>query len=192
MHGIALAAGQKALVLKEFQIDTNGPRYVHISARRAGLTAFLLTAMGIDVTTSLDVYNNRVEFLQGSLSGNIQTTMPMSSLSIATTGYTKPILSFVLGILGLLAGVILMIVGAASHNAAPAIGIGILLLVIGLIFIIKYYLNKTLLISVVSNSSWSADICFKRSVIEGVKVDYAQAQAVFQIINQLLLAQTAK
>lgn len=65
-------------------------------------------------------------------------------------------------------------------------------LILTVLFLICYYLNKNLLISVVSNSSYPIVICFKRSVIEGVKVEYDQAQQVIQIINNLLMQQASK
>ena len=187
MHTTAMLAGSRALVLKEFQINYDGPLYVHIVARRSGLTAFLLTLLGIDITTTFDVHADRIEFLQGSLSGRIQTLLPMSSLSVATTGYTKPILLLLGAFLDLIIGIVLL-----CNDLGGVKAFGGLLLIGCLICIIKFFLNKSLLISVVSNSGWGANICFKRSVIEGVKVDQAQAQEVIRIITRLLMAQTAR
>ena len=65
-------------------------------------------------------------------------------------------------------------------------------LILAALCILFYFLNKSMLISVVSNSGWSAGVCFKRSVIEGVKVEYAQAQEVIDIVNQLTMAQASK
>ena len=65
-----------------------------------------------------------------------------------------------------------------------------LLLTIG--FVVWYHLDKSLLVQVVSSSSWDATICFKRSVIEGVDVDYDNAIQVVDILNKLVMRQTAK
>lgn len=187
MHTTAMLAGSRALVLKEFQTNYDGPLYVHIVARRSGLAAFLLTILGIDTTTTFDVQADRIEFHQGSLSGHIQTLLPLSSLSVATTGYTKPILLLLGAFFDLIFGIVLL-----CHDVGVVKAFGGLLLVCCVICIIKFFLNKSLLISVVSNSGWPIGICFKRSVIEGVKVDQDQAQEVIRIINQLLMQQTAR
>jgi len=189
MHSLAMTIGNKALALKEFKIDYNGPKYVHIVARASGLISWILTVMGIDITTVFDVYSDRIEFQQGSLSGQIQTVLPMRSISIASTGYTKPILLFVLAFLFFIIGIVATI--ACLANGVAPIG-GIVPWLIALVCIIFYFLNKSLLISVVSNSSWPASICFKRSIIEGVKIEQEQAQEAINIINQLLMQQTSK
>jgi len=176
MHSLALQLGQKALVLKEFTINLEGEEYIHIVARKAGLISWLFTLLGVDATTIFRVYADRIEFQEGSLSGRIQTVLPLRSVSIATCGYMKPILLLVFAVLGIIL-------------ALPTFGLS---LILSLIFFIFYFLNKNLLISVVSNSSWPIMICFKRSVIEGVKIEYEQAQQVIQIINQLLMYEASK
>lgn len=161
MHSLAMTLGQHALVLKEFSINNQGPEYVHIVARKGGLIAWLLTMLGIDATTTFRVFADRIEFEEGSLSGKLSTTMPLRSISIATCGYTKPFLYIVLAI------VMVML-------AIPTFGIT---LIFAGLFIFGYFYHKALVISAVSHSGWSAAICFKRSVIEGVKIEYEQAQA---------------
>ena len=161
MHSFALSLGERALVLKEFSIDENATTgaQVRIVARKEGLIAWLLTLMGIDVTTIFEVYSNRIEFSRGSLSGKLCNVIPLSALSVGTTGYTKPIIFLVL--------------------AAIA-------------FFISYFLKKSLLISAISHSSFIAGFAFKRSIIEGVKVDYEQALQVISIINRNIIQQSAK
>ena len=176
MHGLAMTLGRSALVLKEFKINYEGPEFIHIVARKSGLISFFLTLLGIDATTSFRVFADRIEVSEGSLSGQINTTMPLRSISITTCGYTKPIALIVLGVIFVLA-------------ALPTLGIS---LIPAIICFIYYFLNKSLLISVVSNSSWPAGLCFKRSVIEGVKVEFEQAQEVIRIINELTMSQASK
>ncbi len=176
MHSLAVSLGRQALVLKQFTINPEGEEYVHIVARKAGLFSWLLTLLGVDATTDFRVYSNRIEFQEGSLSGRIQTVLPLKSISIASCGFMKPILFLALAIICIPLAVVTM-------------GLSLILTVL---FLICYYLNKNLLISVVSNSSYPIVICFKRSVIEGVKVEYDQAQQVIQIINNLLMQQASK
>ena len=168
MHSLAVTLGRQALVLKQFTINPEGEKYVHIVARKAGLFSWLLTLLGVDATTDFRVYSNRIE--------RIQTVLPLKSISIASCGFMKPILFLALAIICIPLAVVTM-------------GLSLILTVL---FLICYYLNKNLLISVVSNSSYPIVICFKRSVIEGVKVEYDQAQQVIQIINNLLMQQASK
>ena len=184
MHSLAMMIGRRSLVLKEFQINLEGEEYVHIVARKAGLIAWLLTHLGVDSTTVFRVYANRIEFTEGSLSGEIQTVLPLRSISIATCGYTKPVLLLFFAVIFLLISL--------SAFFSPAMVGGIVSLLLALVFFIFYFLNKSLLISVISNSSWPIAICFKRSVIEGVKIEYEHAQQVIQIINQLLMIEASK
>ena len=176
MHSLAMAAGNNALVLKEFTINQSGPEYVHIVARKAGFLSWLLALVGIDATTVFRVYADRIEFQEGSLSGQVCTTMPLRSISITTCGYTKPFVLIILTIVCVVAAIF-------------TFGLS---LILAIIFFILYKLNKALMISVVSNSSWSASICFKRSVIEGVKIEYEQAQEVITLVNKLTMEQASK
>ena len=186
MHGMAVALGEQALVLKEFVINENAGNeaQVRIVARKEGLMAWLLTLLGIDVTTVFEVYSNRIEFSHGSLSGKLCNVMPLSALSFGRTGYTKPILLLFWAAVFLIGGIVL------------AVKEGVLFFVLGLIvaifFFIFYFLKKTLLIAAVSHSGLTAGFAFKRSVVEGVKVDYEQALQVIAIINRNIIKQSSK
>ncbi len=68
MHSLAVTLGRQALVLKQFTINPEGEKYVHIVARKAGLFSWLLTLLGVDATTDFRVYSNRIYFQKGSLS----------------------------------------------------------------------------------------------------------------------------
>ncbi len=186
MHSLAMSLGEQALVLKEFTINENATTeaQVHIVARKAGIAAWFLTLMGIDVTTIFDVYSNRIEFSSGSLSGKLCNVIPLSALSVGRTGYTKPILLLVLAALCFIAGIFLGINRGPEGFVAGAL--------FALLFFVCYFLKKTLLIAVVSHSSFVAGFAFKRSVIEGVKVDYEQAMQVISIINRNIIQQNAK
>ena len=60
MHSMAMALGEKALVLKEFSIneEAKNEAQVRIVARKQGVTAWFLTLMGVDVTTTFEVYGS--------------------------------------------------------------------------------------------------------------------------------------
>ena len=184
MHSFAMMLGESARVLKEFSINRNGPEYVHIVARKAGLISWLLTLLGINTSTTFRVFSDRIVFEKGSLSGNIITTMPLRSLSIATCGYTKPFILIFIGIISFLLS-IFFLWARQSEGAVVCIFVAV-------ICFIAYPFMKALLISAVSHSSWSASVCFKRSIIEGVRVDYEQAKEAIVLINRLTMEQASK
>ena len=184
MHSFAMKVGERALVLKEFSVNHDGPEYVHIVARKEGLISWFLTLLGINVTTTFRVFSDRIVFEKGSLSGNLITTMPLRSLSIATCGYTKPFILIVACISSFL-------YSCYNFYTDNQVG-GWISLFVAVSSIIGYIFMKALLIAVVSHSSWYARICFKRSFIEGVKVDYEKAKEVITLINRLTMEQASK
>ena len=98
MHSFAMLAGKAALVIREAEVNENGPLYVKIKGRKSGLIALLLTLIGVDTTTTFEVYENRIEFTEGSLSGRIKEMIPLSSVSNLGTGYMKPVIWMVLAL----------------------------------------------------------------------------------------------
>ena len=177
MSSFASAAARSALVVKEIKINEVGPQYVHIVARKAGIIAFLLSILGIDSTTTFDVYADKLDFSQGSLSGYVKSCMPLSSMTVATGGFVKPFMDLLIGILCVFPGSVF------------TFGISA---IFGLIFIIHYFLSKTLIIQVVASSGWDATICLKRSVIEGVEINQATADKIVDTIKDLVMAKTAR
>ena len=186
MHSMAMDLGEKALVLKEFSIneEAKNEAQVRIVARKQGVTAWFLTLMGVDVTTTFEVYSNRIEFSRGSISGKLCNVMPLSALSVGRTGYTKPVMFLVLAVLALAGGIF---VGTQAGVTGFLIGAAI-----ALALLFCYFFNKSLIISAVSHSGFIAGFAFKRSVIEGVKVDYEQAVQVISIINRNIIQQSSK
>lgn len=184
MASLASALGRSAMVVKEVSIKDEGELRVHIVARKAGLASFILSALGIDSTTTFDLFTDRLMFSEGSMFGQMKTCMPLSALSVATGGFFKPIMHLIIG-------VALVIVGLGSCLANSGV-LGVLFMLVGAALIVWYFLSKSLLISVISNSGWEAGICFKRSVIEGVNVDYLTALKVIDVMNELVMQQTSK
>ena len=193
MSAFASMAAGAALVAKEIKVNKTGPQYVHIVARKSGLLAFLLAAIGIDTTTKFDVYADRVEFNKGSLSGYVKTTMPLSSLSVITGGFVKPIFKLIIGLVMVVWGFCSIVGGFSQYEGgALLVTIGFMTLIIGLILIVYYFLSKTLLIQVAASSGWVAAILLKRSVIEGVAITPETADTIVDMVTQLTMAQTAR
>ena len=191
MHSMAMAMGRSAMVVKELAINEqslDAPQ-VHIKARKAGLLSFLLALIGIDPTVTFDVYFNRIEYREGSLSGELCWTYPLSAVSAAITGFARPIILFVLGVLFALGGLIMFVVSAMGGyvSFAPVVGI-----VLGGIFLLFYFLRKTMMMGVVTHGGPYSFLVVKSSVIEGQTVDYQLAQRVIAIINRNVMSQTTR
>lgn len=161
-----------ALVIKKWYAsrtaDQNG-NYVHLVGRQAGLFAWILSLIGIDPTTEIEIKEKLIIFTSASLSGKHKRVIPMSSVCSAYYGYIKPWQT------ALLLGVLLV----------PFFFVGF---IVGPLY---YFLNKELTVGVVENSGWSGGFAFKRSVIEGQNIDEDKAYDVIDIIRTLIEAKTA-
>ena len=147
--------------------DHNG-NYVHLVGREAGLFAWLLSLVGVDPTTEVEVKEHLILFTAGSLAGREHRVIPIKSVCSAYYGYEKPWKeALVLGLIFL-----------------PIFFIG---LIVGPLY---YFLNKKLTVGIVENSGWIGGFSFKRSVIEGVNIDEREAYEVIDIIRQLIEKQT--
>jgi hypothetical protein len=142
--------------------------YVRIVGRAGGFFSWLLAQLGIDPTVSITVLQDKVLFEQGSLSGSVKRVIPMSKMSSTFYGYTKPWKqALVVGIVFGLLTFWMLFLGALA----------------GLVY---YYLNKTLTLGIVEVSGVVSSIEFKRSVIEGQRIDEPEARGVCDIVESLL------
>jgi hypothetical protein len=161
-----------ALVIKKW-FASNTPNeqgnYVHLIGREAGLFAWLLSVLGLDPVTEVEIKKDFIIFSAASLSGRTTRVIPIRSLTSAFYGYEKPWQKA-------------LVLGAVL---TPFFFIGLL---VGPLY---YFLNKTLAIGVVEASSWSGGFAFKRSVIEGQNIDEKQAYKVIEIVRQLIEQKTA-
>jgi len=139
---------------------------ISIVGRQEGVVAWFLTTMGIDVTTRLRITQSTVYFERGSLEGFTQRVVPIGSVSSAYFGYIKP--------------------------WKEALAIGLLLAPILIGFVIGplyYFLNQRLSVGIIEQSGIANGIEFKRSVIEGRKIDEAEGHRLIAIIHDLIVAQ---
>ena len=174
MHGMAMGLGHSAMVVKELSINdtASDTPQVHIKARKSGLVAFILALLGIDPTVTFDVY-------------------PLSAISAAVTGFTKPILLIVIAVIVLILG-LFQTLRLSRFDSGMGTVTFVATLVIALILIILYFLRKTLLIGAITHGGPSAILVVKSSVIEGVKVDQELAQKIIAIINRNIMEQTTR
>jgi hypothetical protein len=156
-----------ALVIKKWYASdkpNDKGAFVHLVGREAGLFAWLLSVIGLDPTTEIEITKDMIVFTAASLEGRTTRVIPMQSLTSAFYGYEKP------WKLALLIGVLL----------TPVFFIG---LVLGPLY---YFLNKKLAIGVVEASGWSGGFAFKRSVIEGQNIDEGEAYRVINVVRRLI------
>lgn len=170
MHLLANFIGANALALKEKQINLAGPCYVRLVGRKSGLLDWLLNLCGIDTTTVLEVYEDRIEYSYSSLSGNMLEVIPLSKVSNVICGYFKPVLLLFLAIIAFIA-------------AFATMGITLILTII---FAIYYFLKKSTMITIVPNSGSARGIAFKRSLIENKNISNEEAQHIIKIVAQLV------
>jgi hypothetical protein len=161
-----------SLVLKKWTsgstADNNG-NYVHLIGRQPGFFAWLLSIMGVDPTTEIEVKQHLIVFTVGSLSGRERRVIPLRSVSSTYYGYEKPWKEAL----------------ALALVLLPAFGLGLL---IGPLY---YILNKKLTVGVVEVSGWAGGFSIKRSVIEGKNIQEPEAYQVIEVIRGLIEAKTA-
>ena len=175
-----LMMARNALVVTQFKVRKNGPVYVDIKGRKAGILSWILSWIGVDPYTTLRVTDTRVELSEGSLSGRIMHTIPLSTVCNLGAGYSKPFVLLVIGVLTLL----LAICCVFSDDIPGGVAVPNLL-VAGLCFLF-YCLKKTLTLFFVPPSGVGASVGFKRSVIEGVNIDERQAFEIIGIVTELI------
>lgn len=152
-----------ALVLKQFATDPYSGR-VYVVGRQPGFMGWLLSAIGVDANTELTVTPTEVSFRQASLFGETVTVCPVTRVASVSAGYAKPVEYL------LLAGMFVWTV------------------IIPIVMIIMFFLEKRMFIMVQTTGSSSFAIAFKRSIIEGVEVNQEKAKEVIQILHRNVMA----
>jgi hypothetical protein len=171
------------LVLRKFKIDDapSAEVVVDIVGRVSGIIAWLLTIIGFDAEYNLKVTDKEITFKSSSLYGQIHRIVPLPSVASTHCGYSKPIGYLIMGAIFLVGSVLS---GLEIRSGGGLIVIG---LVIGVIFLIAYYLSKKIAISLETSGGMQFGLSFKRSVMETVSVDMDQALRAIRIINQKII-----
>jgi hypothetical protein len=156
-------------------------QYVSIKGRVPGLISWAMSSVGISPTISLECRSNNFIYEIGSWSGKQVKTIPLTKISSVYYGYTKPWKeALLIGIIGFILGILI-----ALMTKSFASNVVVTLLFWGLA--ISYYiLNKDLSIGVCEVGGILSEINFRRSLIEGVAVDEANAERVHLIILALV------
>jgi F0F1-type ATP synthase assembly protein I len=172
------------LVLKEFKLDENAEEFLRIKGREGGLLSFILTLVGIDATTELKCNSKDMLFRSASLrKGQSNLFIPNSAVTAVVSGFAKP---FAL----LVNAIVWFCVGIGAGIAADSFVGGLIGgLVVGGICLVLYILNKSLVFGVYNGGDHPiAAIHVKRSVLEGVKVDFEQFEKAAVALNNKIRA----
>lgn len=181
-----------ALVIKAWKAE-NKPiddknNYVSITGRESGLIAWVLSLMGVDPTTTIRVGIDRVEFSSSSLAGTQSRLIPLQSICSTYYGYHKPWKAAV-GILAFFLFFGTAIASAVTEGGPRNGGLSLGIAAAGFVFAaIYYFLNRTLTLGFVEVSGVISGIHFKRSVIENIDINEAQAKTVCTIVQRLIEA----
>ena len=165
-----------ALVIKQWECGREANEqgnYVHLVGREGGLISWLLSLIGIDPVSEVEVKEDLIKFTSSSLAGKEMRIIPVKSLTSAYYSYEKP----------WKIAVVIFIVG---FFLIPAnIFLGLLVCIAGVVY---YVLNKNLAVAVVEASGWSGAFAFKRSIIEGQNIDEEAGYEVIEVIRQRIEA----
>ena len=183
MHLLANLIGTNALALKQKDINPQGPRYIRLVGRKSGLIDWLLNICGIDTTTILEVYDDRIEYKYSSLSGTTQEVIPLSKVSNLVCGYFKPV---ILLVIALILSCLALILSCLALWSGLKNEFSWILLLFAVVSFIYYYLKKSTLISIIPNSAMPASVAFKRSLIENQNITKDEAEKIIKIIVSLV------
>jgi len=169
------------LVLKEFKLDENADEFLYIAGRSEGIWAYILTLIGIDTTTELRCTGKNLLFKTASLrKGQSDISVPNSAVTAVVTGFHKPFQLLVIAAVFLLGG----LSGLMAGSVYPLI----LGLIVAAVCVFFYYISKSILFGVYNGGDHPiAAIYIKRSVIEGVNVDFEKYQKAAALLNKAVL-----
>ena len=172
------------IVLKSFEIDESGEsdRLVSITGRKKGLVAWFMTMIRIYPESGLTVYKDKLSFFNKSMSSESNASITyQAGMSHVEYDYKKSIAWLVLALLYIVGGTYM------AANIEP-VWVAFLIMLLGVIFIVCYFLKRTIVISVFTQGDKSYKIRFSPSVIEGKSINLEMAQKTAEIINCQIFA----
>ena len=174
--------GGPALVLKEFKLNENDDEFLKIVGRASGLLAWIFSLIGIDPITSLSCNKKSLKFEEAAIQNGKNTlNVPLAAVSGVYSGINKPFALLVIGTIFVLGGLI----GAISVRSFGIFFVG---LIIGAVFIIFYFLKKTMTFGIYCGGDKPiATICLKKSIIEGQNIDESKYDFAADALLQAVL-----
>ena len=156
--------------------------YVSIRGRAPGLISWVLSTLGVERGVRLVATTKHIQFKEGDLGGSSTRIIHLDKISSTYYGYKKP-WAQAFTIIWVLGGILAPICAALTKSETGAV-IGVLLS-IG-IAALYYALNKRMTVGVVEQSGIVNQIVFKRSVLEGLKLDEESSAQASDVIQWLM------
>lgn len=158
-------------VLTRFEVNesaTSG-NHLEIHARAPGLIAVLLSLLNLTPTASLRLDAQTLWLNQSSFSGSRETIIPLDALVDVTTGFAKPVHHLFLAFL------CVILIPATMFIS----------LLFAFIFLILYFLKKSLIVSVVTHAGTPHEIKVYPNALAGISVGLEQIHQVGRLISSL-------
>ena len=176
--------GGAVLVLKEFKLNEDEDGFFKIVGRTSGILGWILSLCGFDPTTSLICDKQTIKHEATAIRYGKKTyNIPLAAVSCVSSGIYKPFGFLVFGVIFVIGGIFV----AAVANSFGFFISGIL---IGGIFLVLYWLNKTMQFSIYTGGIKPiVTINLKKSIIEGQNIDEAKYELAANILNKAVLAQ---
>jgi hypothetical protein len=177
------------LVLKKFRLNENEDEFLKIEGRASGILSWILALCGIDPVTSLSCNKQAIKFEETAIRHGKKTlNIPLVAITGVSAGINKPFGLLVFGIVFILGGIIGALPLPSYGGSGGKIGVLILGLIIGAIFIILYSLKKTMLFSIYNGGDKPiATIRIKKSIIEGQSIDVLKYESAANALNKAVL-----
>ena len=174
-----------AMVISEWHV-ANQPNaqgeYIAIRGRAPGVLSWILSVLGVERGVRMVATSNHVRFQQGDLGGSVTRIIHLDKICSTSYGYRKPWAeAFGIVVMG---GGLGPLLGEAVIGGSMGYAIGFLA-VIG-IAALYYALNKRMSISLIEMSGTVNQIVFKRSVLEGIKLDESSSAYASDILQWLM------
>lgn len=192
------------VVVRKFKLSESPSSkvVVDISGRVAGIVSWVLTLLRLDPGFEFQVTDTEVHFHTGSLSGFYRKSVPLQKVTATVCGYQRSVLAFGFAILFAI-GFVFRILGVVlksifppqtevsffpvhHETAADDLAVAVVYLVLGGIAALIYYFSKRVGLRLEGRPG--VGIVFKRSVIENVSVDLAEALRAAELINNRVLS----
>lgn len=179
------------LVVQKFKVDDSAPDglFIEIEGRASGLTAWILTRMGLSPKTTLRVTSTEWHKEEASLSGQSHEVIPLTQVATTRGGFSKPLRILVFGLVvggGTLLWELPTLFSRYGDKQAAMIVILIGLIVCGVCCVL-YWLRKRLTISVRTTGGEPSEIRFQRSVIENVPIDLEKTLETVGLLHRKVI-----
>jgi hypothetical protein len=141
----------------------------------------LLSILQLANQSTFRVNSSSVEFESSSLFGQRKKFIPLSRVASMAAGVYKPFGYLIATLIVLFLGVV------GSFESGSIIPLAVTI-IIGAVFIVAYFISKSILLEITSNAGIEISIQFKPGVIEGVPINTEKALATTNVICDLILS----